>query len=93
MQWLGCIRVAPKEYITTEGEFREPNTDDSERSVRVPGVRLATKLITSYTCANIRFFVHDSMQPALPTAWSDKYGAKSLYMAEGQLVSVEGRRF
>ena len=35
--------------------------------------------------------VHDDMKSALHTAWHDHYGAKSLYMAEARLTSVEGR--
>lgn len=46
-----------------------------------------------YLSADFDLFVYDNMQSVMHTAWSDRYGAKILYMEEGMLTSVEGRRF
>jgi len=55
--------------------------------------KLSAKPMRLYVSVGVDAFVHDDMQPALHAAWNDHYSAKSLYMAEGRLTSVEGRWF
>lgn len=75
-----------------EGEFSgRSNTRAGDQMVF--GVNLAAKLIRLYASTDVELFVHDIMQSAIPqAARNDRYNAKSLYMAEGRLTSVEGRR-